>query len=149
MTWKPVTSRSVHNVVRASRRRKRSIGSSLTIRRGKRRATVRGFIRFVPLSTTDTRFRAPARPGPRHRPCHRGGGHRLGIPEADQEMLFSRFFRATQAREAAVPGSGLGLSIAKPIAELHGAGISVSSVFGSGSTFRVDFPPPVGVRPHR
>ena len=64
----------------------------------------------------------------------------IGIPEADQEMLFSRFFRAAQAREAAVPGSGLGLSIAKSIAELHGGRISATSVYGSGSTFRVEFP---------
>jgi PAS domain S-box-containing protein len=64
----------------------------------------------------------------------------VGIPESDQEMLFSRFFRATQAREDAVPGSGLGLSIAKTITELHGGRISASSVFGSGSTFRVEFP---------
>jgi signal transduction histidine kinase len=65
----------------------------------------------------------------------------IGIPEADQEMLFSRFFRAAQARAAAVPGSGLGLSIAKSIAELHGGQISASSVYGEGSTFRVEFPP--------
>jgi PAS domain S-box-containing protein len=65
----------------------------------------------------------------------------IGIPEADQEMLFNRFFRATQAREAAVPGSGLGLSIAKSIAELHGGQISATSVYGTGSTFRVEFPP--------
>jgi len=64
----------------------------------------------------------------------------IGIPEADQEMLFSRFFRAAQAREAAVPGSGLGLSIAKSIAELHGGQISATSVYGEGSTFRVEFP---------
>jgi PAS domain S-box-containing protein len=64
----------------------------------------------------------------------------VGIPESDQQMLFSRFFRATQAREDAVPGSGLGLSIAKTITELHGGRISASSVFGSGSTFRVEFP---------
>ena len=64
----------------------------------------------------------------------------IGIPEADQEMLFSRFFRATQAREAAVQGSGLGLSIAKSIAELHGGQISATSVYGTGSTFRVEFP---------
>ena len=68
----------------------------------------------------------------------------IGIPESDQEMLFSRFFRATQAREAAVPGSGLGLSIAKSIAELHGGQIGATSVFGSGSTFRVEFPVPEG-----
>ena len=67
----------------------------------------------------------------------------IGIPEADQEMLFNRFFRATQARQAAVQGSGLGLSIAKSIAELHGGKISASSVYGAGSTFRVEFPVPV------
>ena len=70
----------------------------------------------------------------------------IGIPEADQEMLFSRFFRAAQAREAAVPGSGLGLSIAKSIAELHGGQISASSVYGEGSTFRVEFPASASVR---
>jgi PAS domain S-box-containing protein len=64
----------------------------------------------------------------------------IGIPDADQEMLFSRFFRAAQARETAVPGSGLGLSIAKSIVELHGGEISARSVYGSGSTFRVEFP---------
>jgi PAS domain S-box-containing protein len=66
----------------------------------------------------------------------------IGIPEAELDMLFNRFFRAAHAREAAVPGSGLGLSIAKAIAELHGARISASSVYGSGSTFRVEFPSP-------
>jgi PAS domain S-box-containing protein len=64
----------------------------------------------------------------------------IGIPEGDQEMLFSRFFRATQALETAVPGSGLGLSIAKSIAEIHGGRISARSVLGEGSTFRVEFP---------
>jgi PAS domain S-box-containing protein len=63
----------------------------------------------------------------------------VGIPEEDQDMLFSRFFRATQARESAIPGSGLGLSIAKSIAEVHGGRISATSVYGSGSTFRVEF----------
>lgn len=64
----------------------------------------------------------------------------IGIPPSDQEMLFNRFFRATQAREAAVPGSGLGLSIAKAITEAHGGQISATSEYGAGSTFRVEFP---------
>jgi PAS domain S-box-containing protein len=71
----------------------------------------------------------------------------IGIPEPDQELLFSRFFRAAQAREAAVPGSGLGLSIAKSIAELHGGRISATSEYGSGSTFRVEFPAVQDPRP--
>ena len=66
----------------------------------------------------------------------------IGIPESEQAMLFSRFFRAAHAREAAVPGSGLGLSIAKSIADLHGGRISATSAVGKGSTFRVEFPGP-------
>lgn len=64
----------------------------------------------------------------------------VGIREADRAQLFRRFFRTTQAEELGVPGSGLGLSIAKAIAEVHGAEIEASSVYGEGSTFRVRFP---------
>jgi two-component system, OmpR family, aerobic respiration control sensor histidine kinase ArcB len=66
----------------------------------------------------------------------------IGIPEADQEMFCSAgsSARPRPARRRC-PGSGLGLSIAKSIADLHGAG-SATSVFGSGSTFRVEFPLP-------
>jgi len=68
----------------------------------------------------------------------------IGIREEDQAKLFTRFFRASHAHELNVPGSGLGLSIAKAIAELHGGRISAESVPGEGSTFRVEFPEQAG-----
>ncbi|RNL78735.1 ATP-binding protein [Nocardioides marmorisolisilvae] len=64
----------------------------------------------------------------------------IGIREEDRSMLFTRFFRTSHAHELNVPGSGLGLSIAKAITEVHGGKISASSVHGQGSTFRVEFP---------
>lgn len=64
----------------------------------------------------------------------------VGIPEDEQQQLFSRFFRASYARQDAVQGSGLGLSIVKTIAERHGGSVSARSVEGSGSTFRVELP---------
>lgn len=63
----------------------------------------------------------------------------IGIREEDREKLFTRFFRTTRAHELGVPGSGLGLSIAKAIADVHGGEISARSVYGKGSTFRVEF----------
>lgn len=64
----------------------------------------------------------------------------IGIPGREQEMLFSRFFRATNAKDHGTPGSGLGLSVAKAIVDLHGGQISVSSLEGSGTTFTVTLP---------
>lgn len=64
----------------------------------------------------------------------------MGIREEDRAKLFTRFFRTTHAHELGVPGSGLGLSIAKAIVDVHGGRISATSVYGKGSTFRVEFP---------
>ncbi len=43
----------------------------------------------------------------------------IGIPKAEQERLFERFFRSSTATEQAIPGTGLGLVITKAIAEAH------------------------------
>jgi PAS domain S-box-containing protein len=64
----------------------------------------------------------------------------VGIPEDEQERLFERFYRTAQAQSAAVPGAGLGLSIAKAIVEGHGGAISCRSADGGGTTFIVDLP---------
>lgn len=66
----------------------------------------------------------------------------IGIPEEDQAQLFARFFRTDDAHTYAVQGSGLGLSIAKAITDIHGGTISATSVHGRGSTFRVTLPMP-------
>ena len=64
----------------------------------------------------------------------------LGIAANDQRRLFERFYRATAATEAAIPGVGLGLSITKAIVEGHGGSIAVSSDEGRGTTFTIELP---------
>ena len=63
-----------------------------------------------------------------------------GIDETDIPNLFEPFFQGGNARQHATHGIGLGLSIVKEIASLHGASISVESRKGEGSTFTVTFP---------
>jgi signal transduction histidine kinase len=64
----------------------------------------------------------------------------IGIPPAEADQLFSRFVRASNARTAGLPGIGLGLSIVKILAEMHGGHVEVHSVLGLGSTFSVYLP---------
>lgn len=59
-----------------------------------------------------------------------------GISESDQERIFDRFVKLDEY----VPGTGLGLSVAKSHAESIGATIKVESSLGIGSTFRVELP---------
>jgi PAS domain S-box-containing protein len=63
-----------------------------------------------------------------------------GIPASEQERLFERFFRSTTASANHVPGTGLGLTIAKAIIESHGGSISFDSTEGKGTTFSVSLP---------
>jgi signal transduction histidine kinase len=62
-----------------------------------------------------------------------------GIPLAEQEHLFTRFFRAKRSQEQEVPGTGLGLYIVKQIVELHGGAMEVVST-SEGSTFTMRLP---------
>jgi signal transduction histidine kinase len=64
----------------------------------------------------------------------------MGIPAEEQPQLFERFFRSSNARRAAVPGTGLGLVIVRAIAEAHGGDVSVESTEGAGTTFTVRLP---------
>jgi signal transduction histidine kinase len=64
----------------------------------------------------------------------------IGIPPAEQEFLFDRFFRASTASAAAIPGVGLGLTISKAITEAHCGRLGVESQEGVGTTFRVELP---------
>jgi two-component system phosphate regulon sensor histidine kinase PhoR len=61
----------------------------------------------------------------------------IGIPARDQAALFTRFFRASNAVAGAVPGSGLGMSIARTIVANHEGDISVQSAEGEGTTVTV------------
>jgi PAS domain S-box-containing protein len=64
----------------------------------------------------------------------------IGVPAQEQQRLFDRFFRSSLAQQHAIPGSGLGLSIAHKIVEKHGGTLEVHSEAGQGSTFRVRLP---------
>ena len=64
----------------------------------------------------------------------------LGISEADREALFTEFFRSTNPRALAEPGTGLGLTICARIVARHGGRVEVESAIGVGSTFRVLLP---------
>lgn len=63
--------------------------------------------------------------------------HGIGISDEDLPHIFDRFYRGDKARNH--DGYGLGLSIAKQIADLHGAKIKVKSKLGIGTTFKVIF----------
>ena len=62
-----------------------------------------------------------------------------GIPDAERERIFDRFYRRQSAKER-VPGSGMGLYIAREIARAHGGDLSVESQLGSGSEFCLTLP---------
>jgi signal transduction histidine kinase len=62
----------------------------------------------------------------------------IGIPPEEIGHLFDRFVRASNARASGRPGTGLGLSVAKAIVELHGGHIAVTSALGRGTTFSID-----------
>ncbi len=64
----------------------------------------------------------------------------IGISSDDMRRLFERFFRTRRATSAAIPGVGLGLSIAQAIVHGHEGEISVSSQEGQGTTFRIQLP---------
>ena len=61
-----------------------------------------------------------------------------GISEADLPLIFNRFFRCDESRS--LPGTGLGLSLARAVARGHGGDIQVISRKGKGSTFSVVLP---------
>ena len=64
----------------------------------------------------------------------------IGIPADDQGQLFTRFYRASNATEQAIPGTGLGLTIVKQIVEDHGGELRLTSVEGEGTTVVMDLP---------
>jgi two-component system, OmpR family, sensor histidine kinase SenX3 len=62
----------------------------------------------------------------------------VGIPAADQDRIFNRFYRVDGARTRETGGTGLGLAIVRHVLDQHGGSVSVSSVLGQGSTFTLD-----------
>lgn len=66
--------------------------------------------------------------------------HGIGIPERHQDRIFERFYRVDRGRSRASGGTGLGLAIVNHVVHNHDGKITVHSVSGEGSTFRIDLP---------
>ncbi|WP_439692818.1 sensor histidine kinase [Curtobacterium sp. SP.BCo] len=64
----------------------------------------------------------------------------VGIPEADLDRVFERFYRVDPARSRATGGTGLGLAIVKHVVGNHGGDVRVWSQPGKGSTFTIRLP---------
>lgn len=64
----------------------------------------------------------------------------MGIPQGEQDALFTRFFRASNAVREAVPGIGLGLAIVGTVVGNHHGRIDVDSTEGVGTTFTIHLP---------
>jgi signal transduction histidine kinase len=63
-----------------------------------------------------------------------------GIAREDLPHIFERFYKVDKARDRALGGNGLGLSLVKKIVELHEGRVSVDSVIGAGAAFEVFLP---------
>jgi signal transduction histidine kinase len=63
-----------------------------------------------------------------------------GIPVEEQQKIFEKFYRGSNPAAARVRGSGIGLSITKRIAEMHGGEVTVESQPGEGSVFKLRIP---------
>lgn len=68
----------------------------------------------------------------------------IGIPPADLDRIFERFYRVDKARGRGTGGTGLGLSIVRHIMANHGGEVNVASREGEGSSFRLILPVQIG-----
>lgn len=64
----------------------------------------------------------------------------IGIPAAEHVRIFEKFYRGRQAVAQHVQGVGIGLALVRHVMDGHGGTVTVSSVPGTGSTFRLAFP---------
>lgn len=64
----------------------------------------------------------------------------IGIPLADQERVFTKFYRAANASKSSTTGSGLGLFVVKSYLEKWGGKVDFQSIEGNGSTFNITLP---------
>jgi len=66
--------------------------------------------------------------------------HGPGLPSAEADALFERFWRAEGGRERGRAGAGLGLAIVAAIVDAHGGRVAASNAPGGGAVFTVELP---------
>jgi signal transduction histidine kinase len=66
--------------------------------------------------------------------------HGIGIPQAEQQKIFDKFYRVGDPLVHNTKGSGLGLSLVRHIVRAHGGEVLVDSVPGRGSKFTINLP---------
>jgi signal transduction histidine kinase len=71
----------------------------------------------------------------------------IGLGPDESELVFDRFFRSSRVVAQQVPGTGLGLFIARAIVEAHAGTIAASTREGGGTTFHVELPARVMPKP--
>jgi len=63
-----------------------------------------------------------------------------GIPRAEREKIFQRFYQVDRSRSKARPGTGLGLAIVKHLVQVHHGTVEIEAEAGRGSLFRIRLP---------
>jgi signal transduction histidine kinase len=63
----------------------------------------------------------------------------VGIPETELDRVFTPFYRGSNVSQQ-IAGTGIGLATAREVVQQHGGSISVESVLGTGTTFRIRLP---------
>ncbi len=66
--------------------------------------------------------------------------HGVGISKQDQERIFEKFYRVVENEGRKIPGSGIGLTLVREIAQAHHGKVEVRSQPGAGSTFQILLP---------
>jgi signal transduction histidine kinase len=64
----------------------------------------------------------------------------IGIPPEEQARIFEKFVRGEWAKQACIPGTGVGLAMVKEIVRVHQGEVGLDSEVGRGSTFMVRLP---------
>ena len=64
----------------------------------------------------------------------------IGVPEADKDRIFERFYRVDKARSRETGGTGLGLAITKSVVLMHQGALKIQSKEGEGTIFTVRIP---------
>ncbi|MGH7537617.1 MAG: ATP-binding protein, partial [Gemmatimonadales bacterium] len=63
-----------------------------------------------------------------------------GIPATERERIWEQFWRLERDRGSAIAGTGIGLSVVRELAALHGGRATVEAAPGGGSRFVIDLP---------